>query len=47
MGLLGVWYNNMFGAQTLALLPYDQVCIYSLSNISNNLETIYFFTVPP
>jgi len=24
MGLLGVWYNNFFGAQTNALLPYDQ-----------------------
>ena len=24
LGLLGVWYNNFFGAQTVALLPYDQ-----------------------
>jgi glucose-6-phosphate isomerase len=24
MGLLGVWYNNFFGAQTVAVLPYDQ-----------------------
>jgi glucose-6-phosphate isomerase len=24
MGVLGVWYNNFFGAQTLAILPYDQ-----------------------
>ncbi len=24
MGLLGIWYNNFFGAQTLAVLPYDQ-----------------------
>ena len=24
MGLLGVWYNNYFGAQTQAILPYDQ-----------------------
>ena len=24
MGLLGVWYNNFFGAQTHAVLPYDQ-----------------------
>ncbi|HKJ75696.1 MAG TPA: glucose-6-phosphate isomerase, partial [Gammaproteobacteria bacterium] len=24
MALLGVWYNNFFGAQTHALLPYDQ-----------------------
>jgi glucose-6-phosphate isomerase len=24
MGLLGVWYGNYFGAQTQAILPYDQ-----------------------
>jgi glucose-6-phosphate isomerase len=24
LGLIGIWYNNFFGAQTLALLPYDQ-----------------------
>jgi len=24
MGLLGVWYNNFFGAQTHSILPYDQ-----------------------
>jgi glucose-6-phosphate isomerase len=24
LGLLTVWYNNFFGAQTLAVLPYDQ-----------------------
>ena len=24
MGLLGIWYNNFFGAQTVAVLPYDQ-----------------------
>ncbi|MFL6216306.1 MAG: glucose-6-phosphate isomerase [Blastocatellia bacterium] len=24
MGLLAVWYNNLFGAQTVAVLPYDQ-----------------------
>ncbi len=24
MGLLGIWYNNFFGAQTAAVLPYDQ-----------------------
>lgn len=24
MGLLGVWYNNYFGAQSHAILPYDQ-----------------------
>jgi len=24
MGLLGLWYNNFFGAQTVAVLPYDQ-----------------------
>jgi glucose-6-phosphate isomerase len=24
LGLLGLWYNNFFGAQTVAVLPYDQ-----------------------
>lgn len=24
MGLLGIWYNNFFGSQTMAVLPYEQ-----------------------
>jgi glucose-6-phosphate isomerase len=24
MGLLGIWYNNFFGAESYAILPYDQ-----------------------
>ena len=24
LGLLGVWYNNFYGARTVAILPYDQ-----------------------
>ena len=24
MGLLSIWYNNFFGAQTVAVLPYEQ-----------------------
>ena len=28
MGLLGIWYNNFFGAQTQAILPYDQYLAY-------------------
>ncbi|MER3439027.1 MAG: glucose-6-phosphate isomerase, partial [Chloroflexota bacterium] len=24
LGLIGIWYNNFFGAETLAVLPYDQ-----------------------
>jgi glucose-6-phosphate isomerase len=24
LGLIGLWYNDFFGAQTVALLPYDQ-----------------------
>ncbi len=24
LGLIGIWYNNFFGAQTLAILPYSQ-----------------------
>lgn len=28
MGLLGIWYNNFFGAQSQAILPYDQYLIH-------------------
>ncbi|MGE5601726.1 MAG: glucose-6-phosphate isomerase [Nitrososphaerales archaeon] len=28
MGLLGIWYNNFFGAQSHAILPYDQYLMY-------------------
>ncbi len=28
MGLLGIWYNNFFGAQTHVILPYDQSMEY-------------------
>jgi glucose-6-phosphate isomerase len=28
MGLLGVWYNNFWGAQTHAILPYDNYLVY-------------------
>ena len=28
MGLLGIWYNNFFGAQSHAILPYDQYMVY-------------------
>jgi glucose-6-phosphate isomerase len=28
MGLLGIWYNNFFGAQSLAILPYDQYLVH-------------------
>ncbi len=24
LGLIGLWYNNFFGAETVAVLPYDQ-----------------------
>ena len=24
MGLLAVWYNDFFGAETVAVLPYEQ-----------------------
>ncbi|MCW8956925.1 MAG: glucose-6-phosphate isomerase [Gammaproteobacteria bacterium] len=24
MALMGIWYNNFFGAETIAILPYDQ-----------------------
>ena len=28
MALLGIWYNNFFGAQSHAILPYDQYLMY-------------------
>ena len=28
MGLLGIWYNNFFGAQSHAILPYDQYLVH-------------------
>ncbi|HAL16650.1 MAG TPA: glucose-6-phosphate isomerase [Anaerolineaceae bacterium] len=28
MGLLGIWYNNFFGAQSQAILPYDQYLVH-------------------
>lgn len=28
MGLLGIWYNNFFGARSHAILPYDQYLIH-------------------
>lgn len=28
MGLLGVWYNNFWGAESCAVLPYDQYLAY-------------------
>ena len=28
MGLIGVWYNNCFGAETLAVLPYSQYLVH-------------------
>jgi glucose-6-phosphate isomerase len=37
LGLLGVWYNNFFGAQTHAILPYDQY-LWRLSAYCQQLE---------
>ena len=28
LGLIGVWYNNFFGAQTLAVLPYSHYLVH-------------------
>ena len=36
LGLLGIWYNNFFGAQTVAILPYD----HYLSRLSMYLEQL-------
>jgi glucose-6-phosphate isomerase len=31
MGLLGIWYNNFWGAETHAILPYDQYLVHFAS----------------
>ena len=31
MALLGIWYNNFFGAQSQAILPYDQYLVHFAS----------------
>ena len=36
LGLLGIWYNNFFGAQTVAILPYD----HYLSRFSAYLQQL-------
>ena len=36
LGLLGIWYNNFFGAETLAMLPYD----HYLSRFSAYLQQL-------
>lgn len=42
LGVLGIWYNNFFGAQTNAILPYDQYLhrfpayFQQVTNDSNN-----------
>ena len=36
LALLGVWYNNFFGAETVAVLPYDQY----LSRLSAYLQQL-------
>ncbi len=33
LGLIGIWYVNFFGAQTHALLPYDQGLVHFVSHI--------------
>ncbi len=37
LGLLGIWYNNFFGAETVAVLPYDQYLEY-LSSYLQQLD---------
>ena len=36
LGLIGLWYNNFFGAQTVAILPYD----YYLGRLPNYLQQL-------
>jgi glucose-6-phosphate isomerase len=37
LGLIGVWYNNFFAAQTIAVLPYDQY-LFRLSSYLEQLD---------
>ena len=37
LGLLGIWYNNFFGAQTHSILPYDQY-LWRLSAYCQQLD---------
>jgi len=37
LGLLGIWYNNFFGAQSHAILPYDQY-LWRLSAYCQQLD---------
>ncbi len=36
LGLIGIWYNNFFGAETVAILPYD----YYLGRLSAYLQQL-------
>jgi glucose-6-phosphate isomerase len=36
LGLLGIWYNNFFGAETVAILPYD----YYLGRLASYLQQL-------
>ena len=37
LGMLGVWYNNCFGCQSTAVLPYDQVSLMCCKCVANVL----------
>lgn len=39
LAMIGVWYNNFFGAETQTLLPYDQVC-YSFNMSLLNMTSL-------
>ncbi len=36
LGLIGIWYNNFFGAETVAILPYD----HYLGHLSSYLQQL-------
>jgi glucose-6-phosphate isomerase len=42
MALVGVWYNNFFGAQTEAILPYDQY-MHRFSAYFQQVSSFFFF----
>ncbi len=59
MGLLGIWYNNFFGAQSQAILPYDQYLMHFSSyfqqgdmesngkGVTRDAERIHDYTTGP
>lgn len=42
MAAIGIWYNSFYGAQTLALLPYDQY-LHKFADYFQQVSPFFFF----